>query len=102
MKAVRVLSVMWETLRLAIKIDFNSNFPIKDGLTTVNLNVGGMTCTGCERHIESRLLNFKGIKQANTSFKNTTVEVSYDPEKTDLASIKQVIRESGYQINKEK
>ncbi len=57
----------------------------------------GMTCHHCEEKIEKVLLSFSEIKKVKASFKDKTVEVTYDPN-LDLKEVSSKIDELGYKF----
>lgn len=61
-------------------------------------DIEGMTCVGCEAHIESEINKLNGILlvKANHASANTVVE--YDKTKTDLAAIRKSFNNAGYKI----
>jgi len=67
-------------------------------LEKIRLHVTGMTCTTCARTIGKGLSDTHGVKKAEVNFPTEQVSVDYDPEKVDLAKIKDTIRELGYGV----
>jgi len=64
----------------------------------VSLKVGGMTCDGCEKTIETGVAQLKGIKSVDASFKDSTVVVSLDTTLVHEADIKGTITKLGYTL----
>ena len=62
------------------------------------LNIDGMTCSGCELRIESKLKKMDGVKDAKASFVNSTVEVAYDRQITSIEKITQTIEKLDYKV----
>ena len=62
--------------------------------------VGGMSCTGCEETIQSRVGQLDGVKSVKASFKEGTAIVEYLPDKTDSLKIRDAITGSGYTVKK--
>ena len=60
------------------------------------IHVTGMTCTTCAATLEKALVGTKGVEQASVNFASGTASVEYDPEKIDLAAIKNSISQVGY------
>lgn len=65
---------------------------------TVEIPVGGMTCTGCEGTIGSTVLALKGVDTCTASFEKGRVQVTYKPAFTDEAQIAAAIRSAGYDV----
>ena len=60
------------------------------------LNVKGMHCKSCEMLLKDALEDI-GV-QATANAKTGEVTVEYDDAKTDLATIKKIIKKEGYDI----
>ncbi|HEK21101.1 mercuric transport protein MerTP [Mucilaginibacter rubeus] len=63
----------------------------------VKLNIKGMGCADCTKHIDGVLMGLNGVSASNTSFENAETAVRYDPTKTNTDSINLKIKEIGYQ-----
>jgi len=61
-------------------------------------NVEGMTCAGCEAHIESEVNKLDGILSVKAGYEGANTAVEYDKTKTDLAAIQKAINSTGYKI----
>lgn len=61
-------------------------------------NVEGMTCAGCEAHIESEVNKLNGILSVKASYEGANTVVEYDKTKTDLTVIQKAINSTGYKI----
>jgi copper chaperone CopZ len=53
-------------------------------------------CKMCKARIERQLGYTKGVTDASLDLKDKVVTVSYNPQKTDVAKLKQAINEVGY------
>jgi len=60
--------------------------------------VEGMTCTGCEAHVEIEVSNLDGILSVKASYENTNTVVEYDKTKVDLVVIREAINKTGYKV----
>ena len=60
------------------------------------IHVSGMTCTTCASTVEKALAETEGIEQASVNFAFENAAVEYDPEKINLARVKDVISQTGY------
>jgi Cu+-exporting ATPase len=58
----------------------------------------GMHCASCAGRIEKALGSSPGVVTANVNFATTRATVLYDPQATDVASLRQVVRDLGYQV----
>jgi len=61
-------------------------------------NVEGMTCTGCEAHVESEVNKLDGILSVKASYESANTIVEYDKTKVDLAAIQKAINSTGYKV----
>ena len=62
--------------------------------------VEGMTCVGCEAHVESEVNKLDGIISVKTSYENANTIVEFDKTKTDLPAIKKAINSTAYKVVK--
>ncbi len=69
-----------------------------DALIQMDLNVEGMTCTGCENTINSGVSAIAGVVEVNSSFQNGKTMVKFDSTQTDISKISQVITDKGYSV----
>ena len=70
----------------------------KSNLYRVEFSISGMTCTGCETHIENAVENIQGVASVNVSYENSNATVSYDAKQTTLEEIREAIGSTGYGI----
>ncbi len=61
-------------------------------------DVEGMTCAGCEAHVESEVNKLDGILSVKASYKSANTVVEYDRTKVDLAAIRKAINSTGYKV----
>lgn len=71
---------------------------MEQGFTHKVLKVKGMSCTGCETMIEKALKRLHGVSEAEASFSNSTVKITYNPEVLKLDRIIEAIEEQGYTV----
>lgn len=60
------------------------------------LNVKGMTCSGCARTITKGVKKLPGIEQLTVRLEDKLVEVEFDSSKISLQKIEDEIRKMGY------
>lgn len=65
-------------------------------LQTITVNIEGMTCTGCEVHVNSELSKIEGVASSKTSYEADNSVVQFDPTKTKVDSIFAAIMQTGY------
>ena len=71
-------------------------------MVEVVLNVGGMTCEGCEKAIQAGIESLDGIASCESSFEEGWTRVKYDASKTSVEDIEGKITETGYVVEGEK
>ncbi|HMQ80546.1 MAG TPA: cation transporter [Ignavibacteria bacterium] len=64
----------------------------------VEIHTSGMTCTGCENTIKSKVKKVDGVKDVIADFKSNVVKASFDPAKTNPDAIKEAITSAGYKV----
>ena len=57
-----------------------------------------MKCGGCEANVTGKLTAIEGVISVKASFKEDTVSIDFDTEKTTLASIKDTITGAGFPV----
>ena len=62
------------------------------------LKVCGLHCTSCAVNIDLTVEDIPGVKNSSTSYAKSESQVTFDPSKTDLESIKKTIHNLGYQV----
>ena len=55
-----------------------------------------MHCESCENKIKGNLRFAKGVKAIETSIKEQTVTVTYNPKQTDVKKIQSAMKQIGY------
>lgn len=64
------------------------------------LKVEGMTCQGCEQHVNHALYKQEGVVKATSSYQKGAASVEFDSQKVTLDELMQVIeKETGYQVS---
>ena len=64
----------------------------------LNLNVTGMTCTGCENRVERNLKDLDGVRHVNADHRAGAVTVMVDESQTDEGAVRARIEETGYGV----
>ncbi|HNL27755.1 MAG TPA: copper ion binding protein, partial [bacterium] len=67
--------------------------------TKKTLGVQGMTCAACAASVESMLLSQEGIFNAQVNFAAKTVFVEYASDRINVAEMKKVLQQIGYDIS---
>ncbi|MBN4084898.1 mercuric transport protein MerTP [Flavobacteriaceae bacterium AH-315-B10] len=69
-------------------------------IQTVNFNVKGMTCAGCEESIKHAVNELEGIINVTPSYENENTEVIFDTSKISKNDIEEAINSTGYNVIK--
>jgi len=77
------------------------SFP-EENLKLVHLDVGGMTCEGCEKAIVSSICKLEGIEEASASHTAEEAIIKFDSTRTSIEAISQAIADAGYSVEGEK
>jgi copper chaperone CopZ len=64
----------------------------------VKFTIQGMTCEGCEEHVNSELSKVPGVLAYKTSYATRSSLVTFDKSKTDVKTIETAINKTGYNI----
>ena len=72
----------------------------KSNVKVFKVSIEGMTCAGCEAHVESKVAELDGILNVKADYKTAVTIVKYDETKVDLEKIETAILSTGYKIIK--
>lgn len=64
----------------------------------LSLQVGGMTCTGCEGRVANVLGRLEGVRNTSADHQAGEVRVLFDPEQVSADAIGAAIAGAGYQV----
>ncbi len=64
----------------------------------LTLKIQGMTCASCAQTIEKALKRTEGIREAHVNLATEKAAISYDLSQISPEEIKQVIKQTGYQV----
>jgi len=67
-------------------------------MASINLNVEGITCGGCEKSIRNALLANDGVNEATASHETGVVAIEYDENKVQENQLKQAIEDAGFDV----
>ena len=63
------------------------------------ITIEGMTCTGCEHHVNSTLNNSVGVIEASSSFETGKAQVKFDKTKVSIDELSKAVEEAtGYKV----
>jgi mercuric ion transport protein len=63
-----------------------------------NFTIQGMTCEGCEEHVNNQLSKLAGVISYKTSYALRNSIVSFDKAKVDVKTIEAAINKTGYRV----
>lgn len=67
------------------------------------LTIEGMTCTGCEHHVNHSLTSSEGVIEASSSYETGIAKVKFDKSKNSIEELAaKVEKETGYKVVKKK
>ena len=98
-------------LMLAFPMYAQVFFPDKNGKTvianetdikTTEFKIDGMTCTGCEEHVNHELNKLTGIINTIVSYEDGNAIVKFDHSQTDNEEIEKSIAKTGYSVTDKK
>jgi copper chaperone CopZ len=67
-------------------------------INKVEYSIKGMTCTGCEGHIESEVNKLDGIIEVKANYEKGNTIVKYDKTKVTNKEIEDAVGKTGYKI----
>ncbi|MBF8965507.1 mercuric transport protein MerTP [Pontibacter sp. FD36] len=68
---------------------------------TLHLQIKGMTCTGCEAHVNQEVGKLPGIMGVSTSYEQESATVTYDSTQVQPSTILEAARKTGYVVKLE-
>ncbi|QNJ98168.1 mercuric transport protein MerTP [Constantimarinum furrinae] len=70
----------------------------KSDLKTTEFKISGMTCAGCEEHVNHEVNKLNGIVSSKASYENGNAIVEFDKTKTNETEIEKAINATGYKV----
>ena len=67
-------------------------------MASIQFNVEGMTCGGCEKSVRNALMDKDGVSEVVASHTAGTVKVDFDDSKIQQAALKQAIEDAGFDV----
>lgn len=101
---VTVFAVLMMAFPLYAKV-FYPKPKVQAGLVTVvdnkqqvKFTIQGMTCEGCEEHVNNELSEVNGVLTFKTSYATRSSLVTFDKSKVDVKTIEAAIKKTGYKV----
>lgn len=63
----------------------------------VEINIKGMTCTGCENAIQNAINEFEGVYSSKADFEKGIAVLEFDSTKVDISKVELAINDIGYE-----
>ena len=74
----------------------------KSDIKTTEFKISGMTCTGCEEHVNHEVNKLNGIVNSKASYENGNAIIEFDSTKTNETEIEKAINSTGYKVTDKK
>ena len=65
-------------------------------IETIVLNVSGMSCGACVRHVTRALEGMRGVSHVDVGLVEKRAVVEFDPGQVDIQALQAAIRDAGY------
>lgn len=62
------------------------------------VTIKGMTCSGCEQHVNGEVSKLKGIADVKVSYAQANAIVRFDPGQTSADAIRKAVASTGYKV----
>jgi len=74
----------------------------KSNIKTTEYKISGMTCAGCEEHVNHEVNKLSGIVSSKASYESGNAIIEFDKTKTNEAEIEKAINSTGYKVTDKK
>ncbi|RZL19199.1 MAG: mercuric transport protein MerTP [Pedobacter sp.] len=105
---VTVFAILMMTFPLYAKMFYPkpkvqaATLAVVDNKQQVNFTIQGMTCEGCEEHVNNEVSKVKGVLAYKTSYASRNSLVTFDKSKVDVKTIEAAINKTGYTVKEYK
>lgn len=69
---------------------------VMENASKVEINIEGMTCTGCENAIQKTINEFDGVYSSKADHEKGVAIFEFDSTKVDISKVELAINELGY------
>lgn len=84
------------------KTENQTNITEQANIQTTEFSINGMTCSGCEEHVNHEVNKLTGIINTTVSYENGNAIIAFDKTKTDNEEIEKAIAKTGYSVIEKK
>jgi copper chaperone CopZ len=101
---VTVFAILMMTFPLYAKVFYPkpkvqaATFTVVSNKQQINFTIQGMTCEGCEEHVNNELSKVNGVIAYKTSYAAKNSLVAFDKSKVDVKTIEAAINKTGYKV----
>ncbi len=101
---VTVFAILMMTFPLYAKVFYPkpkvqaATFAVVDNKQQIKVIIQGMTCKGCEEHVNNELSKVNGVLSYKTSYTSRSSVVTFDKSKVDVKTIEAAINKTGYTV----
>ena len=74
----------------------------KSDIKITEFKISGMTCVGCEEHVNHEVNKLNGIVVSKASYENGNAIIEFDRTKTNETEIEKAINTTGYKVTDKK
>lgn len=74
----------------------------KSNIQTAEFTINGMTCSGCDEHVNHEVNKLTGIVKTTVSYENGNAILEFDQTQTNIDEIEKAIRKTGYSVTDKK
>jgi Cu2+-exporting ATPase/Cu+-exporting ATPase len=67
-------------------------------METKTLNIAGMSCNMCVKHVTRALQNVEGVTDVEVQLEPPIARVTYDPQVANLTIFKAAVAEADYEV----
>ncbi len=105
---VTIFAILMMTFPLYAKVFYpkpkvhSATVAVVDNKQQAKFIIQGMTCEGCEEHVNNELSKVNGVLTYKTSYANRNSIVSFDGSKVDAKTIEAAINKTGYKVKEYK
>ena len=68
----------------------------------IRLPIEGMTCASCVSRITRAVRKLDGVETVKVNLGTDSAEVAFEPSRTSLSAIAEVVRRAGYEVQLER
>ena len=65
-------------------------------VTTITIQIDGLTCANCARTVQTALTGVTGVQTAHVNFLTKTAHLTFDPAQTAEPQLRQAVHQAGY------